>query len=206
MPDAYAKIAFTPRVREEQARFGSADRYAGRLSPEGEGGTGFGPLEAAFLSARDSVFIASVSETGWPYVQHRGGAPGFVRIIDRQTIGFADYRGNRQYISVGNLRHDDRLSILAIDFARRKRLKLWGHARITEDPQIVALLNGVEGPVAERGIIVRVAAVDWNCPQHIPLRLTDPERDGEISRLREDIARLQRELDAKTALQPGAGG
>ena len=183
MSHAYAEIAFTPRVREEQRRFGSAEAYSRVLSQDREGGTELTAREAAFLSARDGIFLATVSETGWPYVQFRGGAPGFLKVIDQQKIAFADYRGNRQYISVGNLRHDDRVSIIAVDFARRERLKLLGHARITEDPDIIDLLNGSDGPQAERGIVIRIVAVDWNCPQHIPVRLTDAERDHEVRAL-----------------------
>lgn len=204
MPNAYAEIAFTPRVRDEQRRFGSADAYARVLSSEGDDGGAMGTREASFLSLRDGFFQATVSETGWPYVQFRGGAPGFLKVIDQRTIGFADYRGNRQYISVGNLRHDDRVAIIAVDYARQERLKLWGHARITEDPDIVDLLNGFDGPRAERGIVIRVVAFDWNCPRHIPVRLTDTEREDEIARLRKRIAGLEHELVRKTALRRDA--
>lgn len=199
MPNAYADIAFTPRVREEQQRFGSADTYARALSSEHIDGAELGPREASFLSARDGFFQATVSETGWPYVQFRGGAPGFLKVIDKRTIGYADYRGNRQYISVGNLRHDDRVSIIAVDYARRERLKLWGHVRITEDPHIVDLLNGADGPRAERGIVIRIVACDWNCSKNIPIRLTDAERGDEIAQLRDRIASLEGELARKTS-------
>ena len=145
------------------------------------------------------MFQATVSETGWPYVQFRGGAPGFLKVIDQSTIGYADYRGNQQYISVGNLRHDDRVSIIAVDYACRKRLKLWGHVRITEDADVVELLNGVDGPRADRGIVIRIDAFDWNCPKHIPIRLTEAERAGEISQLRDRIEGLERDLARKTS-------
>ncbi|WP_428515379.1 pyridoxamine 5'-phosphate oxidase family protein [Roseovarius sp.] len=199
MPNAYADIAFTPRVREEQRRFGSADAYARVLSPERDDGSELGPREAAFLSARDGLFQATVSETGWPYVQFRGGAPGFLKVIDKRTIGYADYRGNRQNISVGNLRHYDRVSTIAVDYARRERLKLWGHARINQDADVLDLLNGADGPRAERGIVIRIVAFDWNCPKHIPIRLTDAERANEIARLCDRIASLERELARKTS-------
>lgn len=202
MPNAYANIAFTPAVRDEQKRFGSGDIYARVLSAGRNDGAVLGPREAAFLTARDGFFQATVSETGWPYVQFRGGAQGFIKVIDGQTIGYADYRGNRQYISVGNLRHDDRVSVIAVDYARRERLKLWGHMRITEDPDIVELLNGVDGPRAERAIVIRLVAFDWNCPKHITVRLTNAERDGEIERLNERIAQLKDTLAWKMALLP----
>src|SRR6056297_2501422 len=197
MPLGVADIAFTPTVRAEQERLGSAALYASALSPDRDGGRSLTEREASFLEARDGFFQATVSETGWPYVQFRGGAPGFLKVIDQRTIGYADYRGNRQYVSVGNLRHDDRVSIIAVDYARRERLKLWGHVRITEDPDIVDLLNGVDAPQAERGIVTRIAAFDWNCPKHIPIRLTDAERDGEVARLRTRIASLEGELARK---------
>lgn len=201
MPNAYANIAFTPRVRAEQRRFGSADAYARVLSSERDDGAELGPREAAFLSARDGLFQATVSETGWPYVQFRGGAPGFLKVIDQRTIGYADYRGNRQYVSVGNLRHDDRVSIIAVDYARRERLKLWGHVRITEDADVVELLHDADAPRAERGIVIRIVALDWNCPKNIPIRRTDAEREDEMAQLRDRIASLERDLAMKTAFQ-----
>jgi predicted pyridoxine 5'-phosphate oxidase superfamily flavin-nucleotide-binding protein len=198
MPHAYAKIAFTPRVLDSQRRFGSAQAYAPLLAKEREEGAELGAREAAFLSARDGIFQATVSETGWPYVQFRGGDPGFLKVIDQRTIGYADYRGNRQYISTGNLSHDARVSIIAVDHARRERLKLWGHAQISEDPEVVGFLRGEDAPVTERGIVIRIAAFDWNCPRHIAERFTDAERGGEIGRLRARIATLEGELAGKT--------
>ncbi|SLN34455.1 Pyridoxamine 5'-phosphate oxidase [Roseivivax jejudonensis] len=196
MPNAYAEIAFTPNVRAEQVRNGSADAYARVLSPERDGGAVLSPREAAFLEARDGIVQATVSETGWPYVQFRGGAPGFLRVIDPQTIAYADYRGNRQYISLGNLRGNDRVSILAIDYARRERLKLWGHARVTEDAGVIDYLSGPDAARAERAIVIRIAAFDWNCPQHIPVRRTDAEHGEELLRLRARVAELETELSS----------
>lgn len=189
---AFAQIAFTPSVRDQQQRLGSGN-YANLLSPERTGGDTLGPAESAFIEERDGFYQATASETGWPYVQFRGGTPGFLKVIDPQTIAYADYSGNKQYISTGNLRRNDRISILAVDFARRKRLKLLGNARITEDPSVIAHLNGPDAPVAERAIVIRVAAFDWNCPQHIPVRRTDAEYGEEIRRLRERIAELEQQ-------------
>lgn len=192
MAKAYANIAFTPAVRAMQARHGSADIYARMLSDASQEGDQLTEREAAFLRARDGIFQATVSETGWPYVQFRGGAPGFLNVIDPQTVAYADYRGNKQYISTGNLQNNDRVSILAIDFARRRRLKLLGHARITVDPTVIAYLNPPDGPKADRAIVIRVAAFDWNCPQHIPVRRTDAEHGDEIDRLRARITELEK--------------
>jgi hypothetical protein len=194
---AFAEIAFTSRVRAEQARHGSAEAYARHAAAAETGGGAaptpvqLGPREAAFLEARDGILQATVGETGWPYVQFRGGAPGFLRVIDPQTLAYADYRGNRQYISLGNLRGDDRLSILAIDYPNRARLKLWGHARISEDPAVIDHLTRAESPPVERAIVIRVAAFDWNCPRHIPRRLTEAEHGAELARLRARIAELE---------------
>ncbi len=191
MPYAYAKLAFTPSVRSEQARHGSDEFYDRLLSDEVDGGTELTAREAAFIEARDGVFQATVSETGWPYVQFRGGSPGFLRVIDPRTIGYADYTGNKQYVSLGNLRGNDRVSILAIDFAQRRRLKLLGRVSFTEAPDVVAALNRPDGPPAERAAIIRVEAFDWNCPKHIPQRRTDAEYGAEIARLNERIAELE---------------
>jgi len=199
MSNAYAQIAFTPAVRDEQRRFGSADAYARVLSPERQGGAILTAREAEFLTACDGFFQATTSETGWPYVQFRGGAPGFLKVIDARTLGYADYRGNRQYISLGNLRHDDRISLIAVDYARQKRLKLFGHAMITEDPDVIDLLRVDDGPKAERGIVIHVDAFDWNCPLHIPIRLTDAERDHEIGRLNARIEQLEIRLNNAAA-------
>ena len=205
MPNAYANIGFTPHVREEQKRFGSAGAYARVLSPDRQDGGELTAREAEFLTERDGIYQATVSESGWPYVQFRGGAPGFIKVIDQRTIGYADFRGNQQYISVGNLRHDDRVSIIALDYPRRKRLKLWGHAQIVEDRDVISLLHDGTGPRVERGIVIRVAAFDWNCPQHIPIRLTDAERDNEITHLLSRIKKMESRLNETAADTQEAG-
>lgn len=201
MPHAYADIAFTPSVREGQKRLGSAGTYARRLSPDHDGGAELGAREAAFLSACDGFFQGTVSETGWPHVQYRGGAPGFLKVIDRMMTGFADHRGSGQYISLANLRHDDRVSILAFDYARHECLKLFGHARITEDPNIVDFLAGFDRPRAERGVVILIAAFEWNCPSHEPVRNKVLERHDEAARLLARIPSPERERDERTAFE-----
>ncbi|WP_294613840.1 pyridoxamine 5'-phosphate oxidase family protein [uncultured Roseovarius sp.] len=191
MPLGVADIAFTPTVRAEQERLGSAALYASALSPDRDGGRSLTEREATFLEARDGVFQATVSETGWPYVQFRGGAPGFLRVIDPQTVAYADYRGNRQYISTGNLRTNPRIAIIAVDYPARKRLKLWGTVEMSEDARVIDLLSTPGAPQTERAIIIRVAAYDWNCPQHIPVRRTDAEHGGEIAQLQARIDALE---------------
>jgi len=206
MPLAFADIAFTPAVRAEQTRKGSATAYSNFLAPDAEGGEQLTAKEVEFLTARDGFYQASVSETGWPYVQFRGGTPGFLNALDDRTIAYADYRGNRQYISAGNLTKDDRVSIIAIDYPNRRRIKLWGHAQLSDDPDIIAeLANGYARPV-ERAVVICVAAFDWNCPQHIPMRMTEAEmgvtladHETRITELLADNAALRERLSEATS-------
>ena len=195
MPLAFAEIAFTPLVQAEQQARGSAHAYGKFLSDDRQGGDRLGPDEAEFLTARDGFFQASVSETGWPYVQFRGGAPGFVNVLDDRTIAYADYRGNRQYISAGNLAHSDRVSLIAMDYPNQRRLKLWGEAELVDpeaEPELLGkLLAGKEK--VERIIKIRVAAFDWNCPRHIPRRFTLEELEPDLAVLRDRLAELESE-------------
>ena len=170
MAKAMANIAFTPSVKAEQERQGSRHAYA-RL--EGPATESFGPHEGAFIEARDGFYMASVNEDGWPYVQFRGGRPGFLKVLDSTTLAFADLRGNRQYLSVGNIKADDRVSLFLVDYPNKRRLKIWGHARVVEDPAEV--FPDANLPTAERAIVITLAAFDWNCPQHIPQRFTIDE-------------------------------
>ncbi len=197
MARAFAEIAFTPAVLDEQTRQGSAQSYARFTAPEVEPNATLTINEAAFIEARDGFYQATVSETGWPYVQFRGGPPGFLRVIDANTIGYADFRGNRQYISTGNLASDGRVALILMDYPNRARLKIWGHARlvdIADDPALIEQLF-VDGYKArpERAVIIEIAAFDWNCPQHIPQRLTLDELEPHLSDLRHEISRLKAE-------------
>jgi predicted pyridoxine 5'-phosphate oxidase superfamily flavin-nucleotide-binding protein len=178
MSRAFADIAFTASVKAAQSRHASRDGNLGyelALDPCNE----LTELEAEFISACDSFYQATVSESGWPYVQHRGGPIGFLRVLDSRTIGYADFRGNRQYLSVGNLGADERVSLFLMDYPNRRRLKLWGRARIVnpdEEPELLATLTvpGYRARV-ERGIVIRIEAIDWNCPQHITPRYTEAQ-------------------------------
>jgi len=193
----FAEIAFTDRVKAMQEVQGSRAGYA-RFEGAEEPFDGLGPAETGFLAARDSFYLATVSETGWPYVQHRGGPPGFVRVLDERTIGFADFRGNRQYVSVGNLAGHDRVALILVDYPRRRRLKVLGHARAVtakDEPALLRRLE-VEGYPAkvERGLIIAVAAFDWNCPQHITPRFTEAEIAAAVAPLHARIAELEAAL------------
>src|SRR3954468_18773048 len=181
MSKHYASIAFTDDVRAVQTEHGS-DGFYGRKVTAGKASRGADPLtedEKDYLSERDGFYLASVSETGWPYVQFRGGNPGFVRALDDHTIGWADFRGNLQYISTGNLTGDDRVAIIALDYAHQRRLKVFGHARIVtadQDPELLkTLTDQTDDSVIERAVLVDVEAYDWNCQQHITPRFSAAE-------------------------------
>lgn len=202
----FAAIAFTPPVRALQQAHGSRDAYAG-LPDELPPGSGLGEEEAAFLQAADTAFLASVNADGWPYVQHRGGPPGFLRVLSPDRIAFADYRGNRQYVSAGNVRGDDRVALIVMDYAHRRRLKLLGRLRFEPaegaDP---ALLAAVAQPDyrarVERVATIQVAAFDWNCPQHITPRFSAEETQAVIRPLQDRIAQLEREVAALQGASP----
>jgi predicted pyridoxine 5'-phosphate oxidase superfamily flavin-nucleotide-binding protein len=196
MGNRFAEIAFTPTVRAVQKSMGSGKHYD--KTREGEPyNQALGPDEMEFITLRDTFYMASVSETGWPYVQHRGGPPGFVKVLDASTLGFADYRGNRQYVSVGNLLRDDRVALILVDYPNRTRLKILGHARIVppDEKDLLATLDvPAYGARVERGFLIKIAAYDWNCPQHITPRFTRPEMESLMGALRGRIADLEAQL------------
>lgn len=178
MSHRFSELMFTPGVKALQEVRGSRASYAKFERPESPARDHFTDAEAAFIAARDSFYMATVSETGWPYVQHRGGPAGFLKLLDDRTLGFADYRGNRQYVSVGNLGHDDRVSLFLMDYPNQRRLKILGHARIIEsdsNPDVLATLQDRYPARIERGIIIELEGFDWNCPQHITPRFSEAE-------------------------------
>jgi hypothetical protein len=194
----FGQIAFTPSVKAMQEKLGSRKAYAA-LEARTHHNNELGSDESDFIVARDSFYMASVSETNWPYVQHRGGPAGFVKVLDATTLGFADYRGNRQYVSVGNLLKNDRVSLFFMDYPHRTRLKLLGHAELigTERTEVLESLSVPKYKAkVERGILIHVAAYDWNCPQHITPRFTEEEVETAIQPLRERIATLEAQLAA----------
>jgi predicted pyridoxine 5'-phosphate oxidase superfamily flavin-nucleotide-binding protein len=205
MPHRFAEITFTPTVKKVQEEQGSRSSYARMEGMPGAVNHRLTEGEAGFIAARNSFYMATVSETGWPYIQHRGGPTGFVRVLDEGTIGFADFRGNRQYISVGNLMTDDRVSLFFMDYPNRTRLKLLGRARIAGlDDQTV--LSRLEMPDyrarVERGLVITVEGFDWNCPQHITKRYSLEEMDAVTGLLMTRIADLEAELARLHARQP----
>jgi uncharacterized protein len=192
----FAKLAFTKAVKDVQESLGSRKAYA-RIEAGGDAPDVIGEDEAAFLAERDSFYMASVGETGWPYIQHRGGPKGFVRVLDEHTLGFADYRGNRQYVSAGNVSKDDRVALIFVDYPSRTRLKVLAHAQqVTQEeaPETFAKL-AVPGYQAhiERGFILKVEGLDWNCPQHINPRFTEDEVRASVAPLLDRVKQLEEE-------------
>jgi predicted pyridoxine 5'-phosphate oxidase superfamily flavin-nucleotide-binding protein len=187
-------VAFTPSVKAVQERRGSRAAYA-RLEATGGFQTELTDELTRFIADRDSVYLATASASGRPYVQHRGGPKGFIRVVDEHTLGWADFRGNRQYVTTGNLAENDQAFLFLMDYARRERVKLWGRARVVEDdPTLVERLL-VPGYRAkpEHAVLFTVEAWDVNCPQHIPQKLDAAEVEDELARLRERVAALEEE-------------
>jgi len=200
MGHQFAQIAFTESVREVQQALGSRAGYA--AMDEGEDYNHvLGAREKAFIAARDSFYMASVSETGWPYVQHRGGPAGFMKVLDERTIGFADFSGNRQYVSVGNFTKDERVALFFMDYPRQTRLKLLGRVRLVgaDESAVLAELEVDDYRASvERGFIIHVEAFDWNCPQHITPRYTRSQLDDLVAPLLEENVALKAARPAVT--------
>jgi predicted pyridoxine 5'-phosphate oxidase superfamily flavin-nucleotide-binding protein len=205
----FLDITATPSVQAAQAANGSRDLWA-----QFKGHRTFDLLterEVAFIEARDSFYMATVSESGWPYIQHRGGPPGFLKVLDEKTLGFADFRGNRQYISLGNIDADGRVALILMDYPRRARLKILAHMRARDLAAEPALAERVALPgysaKVERAFVLRLEAFDWNCQQHITPRFTLADIEPAVSTLRARIAELETELGtlrARVAARPGA--
>ncbi|MEJ8474143.1 pyridoxamine 5'-phosphate oxidase family protein [Roseibium algae] len=197
MARAFADIAFTPAVQARQEAEGSRSSYARFEQPHIEELNTLGPEEVSFIEARDGFFQATVSETGWPYVQFRGGPAGFLKVLNDKTIGYADFRGNRQYISSGNLTDNDRVSLILMDYPNRRRLKIWARATqvsAKDDPELIKRLQpGGYRALPERAVLLAVEALDWNCPQHIPQRYTLSELEPQLDTLRTRIFELEQE-------------
>jgi uncharacterized protein len=197
MADKFMQLVLTPAVQQAQ------DKYFGKhqvvqSAPDTD------PLtadETYFIDSRDSFYMATVSETGWPYVQHRGGPPGFVKVLGPNLIGFADFKGNRQLVSTGNLDMTDRVALFMMDYPQRTRLKLLGHARVLsarEHPELADQLapEGLRGKV-ERLFLIQVISYDWNCPQYITQRFTVAQVEKYVAPLKARIAELEAQLANK---------
>ena len=196
----FAKIAFTPSVQALQEAHGSRAAYA-RVQADSGPAEGLGPRETTFLANADSFYMATVGESGWPYVQHRGGPRGFLKVISPTRIAFADFRGNRQYVSAGNASRDSRASIIVVDYATQRRLKLLGRLRFEDvgaaDPELVFAVELPDYRArVEHVVVIDVEAFDWNCPQHITQRFTLAEIDAMSKSLHDRIAQLEADVVA----------
>ena len=204
MSYGFLDIAVTPSVRAAQSANGAERLWSARDIDRPS--DRFTLAEAAFIAARDSLYLASVSETGWPYVQHRGGPSGFLKLLDDQTLAFADFRGNRQYISLGNLAANDRVAMILMDYPNRQRLKIYGRLSSVALEEDRALADAVLEPGyrgrPERVLKVALEAFDWNCPQHITPRFTAEELADALAPERARLTELEaenRDLRARLA-------
>jgi predicted pyridoxine 5'-phosphate oxidase superfamily flavin-nucleotide-binding protein len=195
MTELVSDIAFTPAVKAWQARLGSRAGYA-RMAEKRDWSASVTPDLAAFLAERDSFYLATASADGRPYIQHRGGPAGFLKALDDKHLAFADFGGNKQYISAGNLSENDRASIFLMDYANRQRIKLWGRARVVEDD--AALLERLADPTyqakPERAVVFEIEAWDVNCPQHIARRYTETQIAPALAKLQSRIDELEAEV------------
>jgi predicted pyridoxine 5'-phosphate oxidase superfamily flavin-nucleotide-binding protein len=203
----FLEIASTPSVKAAQEANGSARAWSSKQ--EGREFIHFTPGELQFIAERDSFYLATVSETGWPYVQHRGGPRGFLRPIDDRTLAFADFRGNRQYISLGNLAAHDRAALFLMDYPNRRRLKIYAHIEAKDLSAEPALAEEIALPgykaKLERAFLVHLEAFDWNCPQHITLRFSEAELEHALGPVRLHIEKLEAENKALREQLAGQG-
>lgn len=193
----FAELAFTPLVKKEQKAHGSRHLYE-RVEQSPDVGDRLGLDEQAFIRERDGFYMASVMETGWPYIQFRGGNRGFIHVLDDRTLGFADLRGNRQYISTANLKHDDRVALFFMDYPTQSRLKVLGRAEIHEgDAEAERLIESLrvreEKTPPERAVVIHVEAFDWNCQQHITPRYSEAELAKVLEPMRRRLEALEAE-------------
>ncbi|MDE3010715.1 MAG: pyridoxamine 5'-phosphate oxidase family protein [Pseudomonadota bacterium] len=200
-PRPSSDLAFTPAVKAEQSRRGSRAMFQA-LEDQGGWESRITPFLRDFIATQNSLFLASASADGQPYVQHRGGPAGFVQVIDAHTLGFADFSGNRQYITLGNLSENPRVQLFLVDYARRRRVKVWGTATVVTREADPGLVERLRPPRFQgeplQAIVIRVLAWDRNCSQHIPQRFEAGEveaalaaRDARIAELQAEIARLR---------------
>ena len=204
MAHNFGSLVFTPAIKALQEKYGSRRSYA-RLEKGAPEQDRLGPHETDFIAERDSFYVATVGETGWPYVQHRGGPKGFLKVIDERTLAFADFSGNRQFISAGNLATDDRVALIMVDYPSQTRLKILGRAEILSAEAAKDWIGRTRMPGYDAGIervfVIRVEAFDWNCQQHITPRFTEDQirealtpLEARMQELEKENAKLRQEL------------
>ena len=191
----FAELAFTPLVKEQQKLHGSRHLYE-RVENSNNLGDRLGPDEQAFIRERDGFYMASVNETGWPYIQFRGGPAGFLHVLDESMLGFADLRGNRQYVSTANLQYDDRVALFFMDYPNQSRLKILGRVKVYEGTEkaqelIEKLRMANERTPPERAMLIHVEAFDWNCQQHITPRYSEAELAKMLEPMRKRLEFLE---------------
>jgi uncharacterized protein len=197
MPAKFFELVQTPSVGAAQAR------YYGSSQPVKAARTGdvLGPDEGSFIQARDSFYMATVSENGWPYIQHRGGGEGFLHVVSPTSLAFADYKGNRQMLSTGNLAATDRVALFLMDYPQRTRLKIFGHAQVEDArlrPDLVARFAASDvHRIVERIVVIDVVGFDWNCPKYITPRYTGAQVEEVVSVLKDRIAKLEAQLKSR---------
>lgn len=196
MAHNFGSLVFTPVVKALQEKYGSRRQYA-RMQEGGAKPDRLGLEESAFIAERDMFYMATVGATGWPYIQHRGGPKGFLKVIDDHTLAFADFRGNKQFVSTGNLATDDRVALIMIDYPRQARLKILGHVEVLAGDAAQEWMERLRDPgyqaVPERVFIIRIEAFDWNCPQHITPRFTEEEIQEALAPFERRLQELERE-------------
>ena len=193
----FAEIAFTESVKAQQQKYGSRKSYA-RMEAMARGNE-ISENEAEFIAERDGFYLATVGESGFPYVQFRGGPKGFLKVLDARTLAYADFRGNMQYISVGNLTRNDKVALILMDYAQRQRLKIYARIEVIEakdNPELIAQLQDASYDAqVERAMVLHVEAFDWNCPQHITQRVTLEDIRELNAPLYEHVAKLEAEIE-----------
>jgi len=218
MAHNFGALVFTPLVKALQEKYGSRRQYA-RMEAGGASPDRLGPDESAFIAERDSFYMATVGATGWPYIQHRGGPKGFLKVIDDRTIAFADFRGNKQYITTGNLGSDDRVALIMVDYPRQARLKILGRAEVFEGERGREWIERLREPgykaAIERAYAIKVEAFDWNCQQHITPRFTEEQirealtpferRMQDLVKENEELRELCRQVKPRMADEQAAG-
>jgi uncharacterized protein len=194
----YEKM-FTESVKHAQEHYGSRKAFERMEAQTSRGFEGLSDAEIDFIETRDSFYMATVNEDGQPYIQFRGGPPGFLKVLDEKTLGFADFRGNLQYISVGNLNSNDRAALFLMDYARQRRLKLLVHVEVKDAAEVPDLITNLKADgykaKIERAMVLHVEAYDWNCPQHITPRYTVEEIKSMLAPLNEYIVKLENEIN-----------
>jgi len=195
MARRFGEIAFTPEVKAAQTQRGSRQTYEKYIA-NGPANDAITPAIAEFIAQLDGFYLGTVSSNGYPYIQFRGGSPGFLKVLDQKTLGFADFSGNVQYITVGNLSGNDKAFLFLMDYRHRRRIKIWGRAEFVEEA--AQLIEQLRVPAysadIERAVLFHVEAISENCPQHIPIRYSEVEIEQMLAPLRDRIAQLERQL------------